>query len=113
MNNDSSYGSCNTSSYQGKRTDLENDEMGNYYSKSDMEKVVMLWLKREPWGITAALLEDYTGCSREWARKTLNRMADEGKVKKIEYTNQCIVFRITEAEAEEEVAEVPPPGGTG
>ena len=76
--------------YAGFRSDLR-DGVNDPLTIVDIEKLA-LQLADQRFGVTAYTLSEAAGCSKEWARKILLRMEEEGMLKVIQYS-QLKVYR--------------------
>lgn len=72
---------------------------------NEIEKLA-LQLAVQNFGVTANILSNNAGCSKEWARKILLRMEEEGKIDVVQYS-QLKVYRRKKCEYCNDTRKVP------
>lgn len=92
MNTDKGDLSANT--YPGRRTDLVESEDYNAPSKNQIKRIALL-AAFERRGTTAYEVSNYTGCSKEWARKLLLELESEGLMK-VRQFSQLKLYQLTD-----------------
>lgn len=90
--------------YAGFRSDLR-DGVNDPLTINEIEKLA-LQLATQNFGVTANTLSNDAGCSKEWARKILLRMEEEGKIDVVQYS-QLKVYRRKKCEYCNDTRKVP------